>query len=466
MKDKTSETQSLVTFRNSQGVEARGTLMNLTRNQAVFEVYNPYSLVQLSEVLSDFKIMRRGRTVYSGRAVASNLVATGLMLIVSATLVDPWSDLTGLQPGEGLREEVESFISDWETDYQLRDGYQLAVTNISAFLSELNRWLQEFVLMSGVGEEDEEAAQRAREVAAELMDPLVPKMKNLFGHFEEAAEQIPPEETVPHKAFAQRELHPLLLCSPFIYRTFTKPLGYAGDYEMVNMILRDPLQGPNTYARIMNVFTLQRAPAEAHRNRIEMLFEILRTEAEKAAAENRQLNILNVGCGPAAEVERFVRSDSLSERCSIELLDFNRETLDYARDVLHKAARESDSKPDLNYVHRSIHHLLKQSARRDATPEPQYDLVYCAGLFDYLSDRICERLVELFYAWTNPGGLLVTTNVHTNNPIRYYMEYLLEWHLNYRDEVDLLEMAPQGSTPRVYTDSTGVNVFLEIKKSD
>lgn len=38
-----------------------------------------------------------------------------------------------------------------------------------------------------------------------------------------------------------------MLCSPFAYRAYHKPLGYAGDYEMVNMIARDPYEGvPST----------------------------------------------------------------------------------------------------------------------------------------------------------------------------------------------------------------------------
>ena len=36
-----------------------------------FEVYNPFSIVQLSEVLSEFKIVMSDRVVYSGRAVVS-----------------------------------------------------------------------------------------------------------------------------------------------------------------------------------------------------------------------------------------------------------------------------------------------------------------------------------------------------------------------------------------------------------
>ena len=51
-------TDSVVLFSNSQGDSGQGTLVHLTRNLAVFEVYNPYSLVQLSEVLQDVRILR------------------------------------------------------------------------------------------------------------------------------------------------------------------------------------------------------------------------------------------------------------------------------------------------------------------------------------------------------------------------------------------------------------------------
>ena len=75
------ERDSFVAFRNSQGNEARGTLLRLTRFLAVFEVYNPYSILQLSEVLSDVRIFMANRLVYSGRAVVSTLVNTGIMVI-------------------------------------------------------------------------------------------------------------------------------------------------------------------------------------------------------------------------------------------------------------------------------------------------------------------------------------------------------------------------------------------------
>ncbi len=60
---------------------------------------------------------------------------------------------------------------------------------------------------------------------------------------------------------------------------------------------------------------------------------------------------------------------------------------------------------------------------------PTYDMIYCAGLFDYFPDNVCRSLVSLYHRWVRPGGLLVTTNVHPKNPDRFVDGHLLEWYL-------------------------------------
>ena len=253
-----------------------------------------------------------------------------------------------------------------------------------------------------------------------------------------------------------------------MHRTFTKPLGYAGDYEMVNMIIGDSTDGAtNTYARLVNAYYLDAVPSRAHRNRIQILVEHLRDEARRVAATGRMLRVLNVGCGPAVEMQKFIKSDPICEKCEFHLVDFNAETLDYARDRLGEAAHEGARTPNINYIHKSINELLKEAARRDSAAAGPFDFVYCAGLFDYLSERICTRLVQLFYDWTTPGGSVLVTNVDPSNPIRLAMEHIVEWNLIYRTEKQLAVMADglRGAT-RTFSDATGVNVFLTIRKAD
>ncbi len=456
-------TESLLVFQNSQGVESRGTIMRLSRDMVVFEVYNPYSIVQLSEVLRQLRIRRGDRVIYEGKAVVSNLVNTGMMLIVSATLVEPWLTMADLGPGEPLRKEVADFISDWERDSQgLVPDYRLSVSSISSFLEELNRWLAQIETAAGINEPGSRQ-ELAREFAADVERQVLPKIAELFNDFENRAAVLDSAQIPTHKAFARRQLHPLIMCAPFNHRTFTKPLGYAGDYEMVNMMFRDRWEGASTYAKIINAFPILNDCAQAHRNRIDKLIGYLTTEAQRVVSTGRPLRILNVACGPAIEVQKFVRSSPFADQCQFHLLDFNAETLAYTRRCLQDAVRASGHLPDLVFIHKSVNDLLKEARGRKETTSDTYDLVYCAGLFDYLSDKICARLVELFARWTAPGGLLVVTNVHKRNPVRYFMEHLLEWYLIYRDHAQLLTLHSGSGNAEITEESTGINIFLEVR---
>lgn len=465
MTDTIPISQSIITFRNSQGQESRGTLLKLTRHTLVMEVYNPYSIVQLSEVLANLKIVRGDTVIYNGRAVVASLVNTGLMLIVSATLVDVLEDLRELHdtPGE-LGEEAERYIANWESRHQLHDEYMLAVAGIRAFLSDLHPWLEQF---DASADEDRESAPLSRESFDAIADRVIAKGNELFADFESAAAQVSEEELNAHKSFAQRDLHPLLMRSPFFYRSYTKPLGYAGDYGMVNMMLADRRDGPTTYTQLINSYFHQIGPTRAHRNRIDILTQRLTELGERFSTEVQRAQILNMACGPALEVQRFVRTQAVSRHCDFTLVDFNEETLEHAEERIGLAAAEGGFNPSIRFVQKSVHQLLKEAAKptpEQLRQESSYDLIYCAGLFDYLSDKICARLLRLFYRWVKPGGYVLATNVHPNNPSQQCMEHIVEWYMVHRDDKDMLNLVKGYGDHHVYYDFTGLNVFLEVHK--
>jgi extracellular factor (EF) 3-hydroxypalmitic acid methyl ester biosynthesis protein len=468
MEQTLSGIDSIVMFRNSQGRDGRGTLLHITRSNVVFEVYNPYSIVQISEVMQTVKIVRGERRIYQGRAMVNNIVTTGLMTIVSASLIDAWSDLEGLTPGKGLQFETERFVHDWRAGHQLSPEYQLIVSTIRGFLGELSRWLEE--AEAGMLEpdiQDEQAVSLAEAFYRDIQSPVAPEVEDLFIRFEQEASRVPEDQVMAHKAFARRELHPLTMCSPFVHRSYTKPLGYAGDFEMVNMMLGESAtRAASTYARIVDAFHIQTAAPEAHRNRIDMLEKRLDAEAKRVHQLERPFSVLNVGCGPAVEVQRFIRQNAISAFADLSLMDFNDETLKHAETKVREAMATSGHQPVLRIVHKSIDDLLKESHRQETAPATTYDMVYCAGLFDYFSDRVCRQLLSRFYAWTRPGGLVSATNVHSHNPNRHLMEHILEWHLVYRDEMGFSKLAPAGSQPSVESDPTGVNIFLDLRKAE
>ncbi len=461
---------TFIVCQNNQGTAIRATTLRLTRYLVVFEVYNPYSILQLSEVLMDFKIIMNDRMVYSGRAVVSNLVNTGILLVCEATLEESWLDLdifSSFSNRDHINADFVEFLKEWEKIHSVTPDFKIVVADIQILLSDLRRWLEQVEL----GIRSEPAADRGkieRDIIHQLHAPILRSTTDLFGRFEEAAKKIQDDLQPIHRSYVKRQIHPLVLCSPFIYRTFQKPLGYAGDYEMVNMILRDPLEGSSMFAKILNLYILSQAPAEAHRNRVKYLNDHLRGETQRMARSGKKARIFNLGCGPAGEVQQFLTEDDLSDRADLTLVDFNDETLENSGRLLEKIRLEKGRSTGIKMVKKSVNQILKETLAKGGMPEGgPYDLIYCAGLFDYLSDRICKRLMNIFYEVLAPGGLLIATNVDASNPIRNLMEYMLEWHLVYRNQAQLQQLNPDDAPPGSFTvrsDVTGVNIYIEVRK--
>jgi extracellular factor (EF) 3-hydroxypalmitic acid methyl ester biosynthesis protein len=218
----------------------------------------------------------------------------------------------------------------------------------------------------------------------------------------------------------------------------------------------------------VNVVFLRNPPAEAHRNRIKHLRHRLDEEVRRVSSAGRRPRILNLGCGPAREVQLFMAENATSDAADFTLLDFNAETLEFAAQSLRRIQAEHGRHTGLEFEARSVNQLLKEAMRPPAGGhQGGYDLVYCAGLFDYVSDRVCRRLVELFYSWLAPGGLVLVTNVNAAKPFRHSMDYILEWHLICRNRLQMQGLVPDAapaSAWQISADATGVNLFLEIRK--
>ena len=468
--DEAGINESRVVCENSEGLKISGTIIQLGRHEVVFEVYSPTAVIQTSEVLREFKIELRDRTAYSGRAVVKNLVHTELKIVCAAALDDGWQlqvSAEDLQPGR-MHALFKEHLRQWQKLYLIRQEYKLQIADMETFFAELRLWLDQVELGLRVGTSTD-SRQIENDVALELGGSVQPCVDALFEKFEHIAEAVEPEARPIHRKYMQRHLHPLILCAPFVHRTFTKPLGYAGDYEMVNMIARNRPEGASLYAKIVNLCFLRQPPAAAHRNRLKHLTQRLVEETVRVASQGRSARIFSLACGPAVEVQDFLREQELSNHAEFTLLDFNEETLQHVTAAFTDLKTKLSRRTSVQVVKRSVHHLLKESARGAVRPGgQQYDFVYCAGLFDYLTDAVCQRLMTLLYEWVAPGGLLLATNVEpSNNPVRTGTEHLLDWHLIYRKGPQLKALRPTQVASEdfvVGSDMSGVNLFMEVRK--
>ena len=457
-----SSIHPVITFCNSKHEAMRGTLISHQRGSLVMEVYNPDALVQISEMLHALTVRSAQQTVYQGKAVVVSLVNTGLMVVVSVNLMDQWNEVGLMQPGTvALGQAASSFVQDWKSRFNVRRDYQVVVSEMRAYFSEVSRWVDQLDVAASLPRDADGRIQP--EVFAELGTPLLHKGREYLQWFDQEAAEVPDDLVPMHRSFAQTAIHPLILRAPFVHRTFSKPMGYAGDYEMVNQIVGDPRQGPSSYFQLVNFMFLQAGVAQAHRNRIDILFDRLEQLAAQAVQARRPMRVLNIGCGPALEIQRLVQKNPHFDCLEFVLVDFSEETLDYTRTLLQGLQQGTGKTLHLTMQHASVNQLLKRSTLTQPLAEAdKFDYVYCAGLFDYLTDKVCNRLIKYMASQSRAGGKLLVTNVHSSNPERRWMEHFLEWHLIYRDEVGVQKILPPGLRDiEIYTEVTGVNIFVE-----
>jgi extracellular factor (EF) 3-hydroxypalmitic acid methyl ester biosynthesis protein len=461
--------ESLVTFQTADGLALRGAPVRVTRHTAVFELYNPNVVPRLSEVLSEFEIVVHDRMVYSGRAIVRGIVDAGNTATCEVKLDEScWRDidLGLLTKRDGrLAQEFNSFINEWQKLYKILPEFKIVIADMQSFFMDLRLWLEQIEL----GVRSQPAGDRLeieREAILAVQEPIVRTALQILEKFDLAAQTVDPDARAAHMYYMRRQIHPLVLCAPFIHRTFYKPLGYAGDYEMVNMMVRDPYEGGSVFAKIMNRIFLSTPPVEAHRDRLIYLTQLLRNESLRVHYDKRAARIFNMGCGPAKEIQNFLAGCEIGQPTHFTLIDFNDETLAYTSKVLEDVRKRTQCPAQFQMVRKSVNQLLKE-AFKNQSGRAKYDVVYCAGLLDYLTDPVSKRLLEILYDLVAPNGLLAITQVDESNPSRNWMEYVLDWHLIYRNGRKLAALAPESAQPDLVTIrsvGTGVNVFLEIRK--
>jgi extracellular factor (EF) 3-hydroxypalmitic acid methyl ester biosynthesis protein len=460
-----SKAETLISCQNSHGVDIHATLLQLNRFSVSFEFYSPVGVLRLSEVLNNFKIISQGVPIYTGRAVLTNLIHVGAVGVCEATLDEACLDLSLIATFEppNLHAGFDRFMEDWAKTYRVGSEFKVVMADLQTLFTDLRLWIEH--LEMGVRSQPvSDHARMEMEILRTLEKPILPLAFPLLEKFELLASRVEPELQAAHRAYMKRQIHPLVLCSPFLYRTFQKPLGYAGDYEMVNMMIREPFEGSSMFAKMVNRIFLNTPPVLAHQSRIVYLVQHLISEAMRTSPVG-ELRVYNLGCGPAREIQRFIAESDFSNRARFTLLDFNEETLNHTSRVLSEVKQRHSRNTSVDLLRRSVQQVLKDAGKPAGASV--YDLVYCAGLFDYLTDAVCKRLTNYLYSLVAPGGLLLCTNVSDSNPSRNWMEYVLDWHLIYRNSTQMASFIPDKVSPeaaRVIAIGDGVNIGLEVRK--
>lgn len=257
--------------------------------------------------------------------------------------------------------------------------------------------------------------------------------------FEKAALSVTDTDLqVLAKEFARRILYPYTLSSPFLSRVVERPIGVPGDYGMLGQILGNPHEGHTIYDRIVNSWILSCGAASAYRYRVSLLHREIVDRVRECANERRTAKIMSMASGVAYEIQRFIQNPPELGEVEFTMVDFSALTLEEAKRQYANLGTYP-SGISVQMEHSSVIELANRSRQGrgapavegEFKPESDYDLVYCAGLFDYLSDRLITSVVVYLFSLLGAGGKLVISNFSTKNPIRSWMTYVMDWKLIY-----------------------------------
>lgn len=251
----------------------------------------------------------------------------------------------------------------------------------------------------------------------------------------------------------------LIDLSPVAARFFHKPLGYAGDFEMMNMIYRNESLGDTLFGRSLSHIMLDNDAAHAVRYRARYLAGKI-TAAAEHGGPGRPARILSVAAGPAMELQQILRTHPelvSAGRAEITLLDQDASALRHAREQIGARARQAGVEVALRCLQTSIKTVIAEGLTGS------YDLIYSAGLFDYLTDRTARAAGARLVQALAPGGHAVIGNFGTTNRARPLMELMLDWPLHHRSASDLHRLfAGLGTGITIEQEPTGVNLFAVI----
>lgn len=261
--------------------------------------------------------------------------------------------------------------------------------------------------------------------------------------------------------FIREQVGPYIFGSPFAARAYYKPRGYAGDYEMMNHLYRAEITGRTLYDQCVHKYFVEEPAGQAVKNRGTYLVAQMK-KLMQATPTHQPLKIISVASGPAVEQQLFLQEgkEFFGRPVEFTCLDQDEESLKHAQRQIGSIDRFVKSGFKFNFKNLAIRNVIVAGL-----PGDNYDMIYSAGLFDYLTEPVAQMAAQKMMAGLKPGGQLVIGNFSTENPCTPFMELWLDWNLIYRTPEDLQRMFKGfGSKVWVEKEPLGVNLFVVIEK--
>ena len=266
------------------------------------------------------------------------------------------------------------------------------------------------------------------------------------------------------KEYTELVLTPEFNHGPIWRRSYFKPSGYPGDFEIMNYVYDWQREGSDVYAQLLHRIGLEISECIATRMHVvrKVIGDVIRSRPEGAPPTR----IMSLGCGSAREVQLHLQDPEVPDAPVLfTLVDQEQNALAYAYEKAYPLTLSMKPQAKVQALNVSFLDVLRGGSWIDDIG-PQ-DLVYCVGLIDYLIDRRAKTLVNRLYERVAPGGLLIIGNMNETELSNLWpMEFIGDWHLFYRTERNMLAWVEGVAHESAWTetDPTGRVRLLFVRK--
>jgi extracellular factor (EF) 3-hydroxypalmitic acid methyl ester biosynthesis protein len=456
------------------GVTHRCELEDVSQNGFAF-TWAAENAPAVGAVLDEVVLRFDGHEAYRGRARVCSSRSAERTTVIGASLIDT---LMNVEDVLQLR-DVKARIGDVEyPGLRLESGawrvpgqerFKALVAETCLFLEDASAKFGELEASLPWQVVHGEQESPARDALIERIKAgFVTDLVHASNGIDAALRSAPREARSALREFSERYLGKLLMQSPWMYRARHKPLGYPGDFEVMNGLYGRHFAGSNLFAKALNLGFVSTPAAEAVRRRKDLIQARLGAALAAKEATGEPCRVLSIAAGPAEEVLGLLEErQSIGVPLEVVLFDQDKSALSFSFARLSRVvAQRWQGQVKLVLLHDSITKLLRGSTVLSSSG--LFDVVYACGLFDYLQPHTWVSLCRSLFAMLAPRGTLYVANMVPSSPSRWFMELHLDWFLEYREHEELIGLAGKAAPDaqiQLLEEETGVNPFVALTRA-
>jgi len=297
-----------------------------------------------------------------------------------------------------------------------------------------------------------------------LLPRLVAEINNHNHQLDKIASKIKDKKTrkIAIDVF-QKEVASFITPAPFTYRALKKPLGHSGDYEMMNQIYRNQAEGQSLFEKVIHKAGVNESSSLSVRFRR----KFLKQKIKDLLRTRDVVKIASIACGPAKEIVDLIPELTEEETTKITFVLVDQELealLNAKREILSQCLLHQKS-INIEFAPQDIRGIIEGSLP-EALSQGNFDLIYSAGLFDYLLEAPAKLLSMNLLELIKQGGKLLIGNFHPDNPTKTISEFSVNWKLYHRSEEEMLKLIPDGAVKekKLIFDDSNIEIFIEATK--